>query len=84
MEVSHSVSVAQSPDYTPCQTKTGCCMQELTATQLREQLTALQGRCMSAEDKLAAAEEASTAAQNRYLRLNADWENYRKRMVTPF
>ena len=50
--------------------------------QLREQLSSLQARCLSIEDQLAAAEEASTASQNRYLRLNADWENYRKRTVS--
>lgn len=54
-------------------------MQELSEAELADELQELRARASAAEASLQAAEDAAQLQKDKFLRLNADWENYRKR-----
>ena len=53
----------------------------MSDAELGDELQELRARASAAETSLLAAEDALQLQKDKYLRLNADWENYRKRTV---
>ena len=58
------------------------CLQVMSDVELGDELQELRARASAAEASLKAAETALQLQKDKYLRLNADWENYRKRTVS--
>lgn len=53
----------------------------MSGAELEDELQELRARASAAEASLQAADQATQLQKDKFIRLNADWENYRKRTV---